>query len=65
MNGIESVVAFKAINKSGFGVPFRARYMIRNKNQVAEIDTRYDGMGTFRLTPQKGEKYVAVITNCT
>jgi hypothetical protein len=62
VNGIESVVAFKAINKSGRGVPVEGKVYDMQKNAVADIRTRYDGMGTFRLTPQKGRKYVSVIT---
>lgn len=59
---IESVVAFKAISKSGYGVPVQGVVFDSQKNPVAEISTHYEGMGTFRLTPRKGEKYVAVIT---
>jgi TonB-dependent SusC/RagA subfamily outer membrane receptor len=61
VNGIESVVAFKAINKSGFGVPVHGKVYNSEKTPVAEIHTRFDGMGTFSLTPRKGEKYTAVI----
>jgi TonB-dependent SusC/RagA subfamily outer membrane receptor len=62
INGIESVVAFKAINKSGFGVPVQGKVYDSQKKPVAEIITRCEGMGTFGLTPRKGEKYVAVVT---
>jgi TonB-dependent SusC/RagA subfamily outer membrane receptor len=62
VNAIESVVAFKAIDKSGFGVPVQGVVFDSQKKPVAEISTHYDGMGTFRLTPRKGEKYVAVVT---
>jgi TonB-dependent SusC/RagA subfamily outer membrane receptor len=61
VTGIESVVAFKAINKSGFGVPVEGKVYDSEMNAVADILTRYDGMGTFKLIPRKGEKYVAVI----
>ncbi|MBN1414567.1 MAG: TonB-dependent receptor plug domain-containing protein [Bacteroidales bacterium] len=63
INGIESVVAFKAINKSGNGVDIQGNVYDSDKSHVAEIHTRYDGMGSFRLTPQKGKKYYAIITN--
>lgn len=62
VTGIESVVAFKAINKWGFGVPVQGKVYDSQRKPVAEINTRYEGMGTFRLTPMKGEKYGAVIT---
>jgi TonB-dependent SusC/RagA subfamily outer membrane receptor len=62
VNSIESVVAFKAINKSGFGVPVQGKVYDSQKKPVADISTRYEGMGTFRLTPLKGEKYIAVVT---
>jgi TonB-dependent SusC/RagA subfamily outer membrane receptor len=63
VNDIESVVAFKAINKSGNGVIVRGRIYDEDKNPVAEIHTRYDGMGTFSMIPGKGKKYHAVIVS--
>jgi TonB-dependent SusC/RagA subfamily outer membrane receptor len=62
VNSIESVVAFKAVNKSGFGIPVQGKVYDSQKNPVAEIKTHYEGMGTFRLTPRNGEKYFAVVS---
>jgi len=63
VEGLESVVAFKAINKSGYGISIQGNVVDNDKNQVASIVTRHDGMGSFSLTPQPGKKYVAIVTN--
>ena len=63
VNGLESVVAFKAINKSGDGLAIQGKVFDTDKNQITEFYTRHDGMGSFNLNPQKGKKYFAIITN--
>ncbi len=62
VEGLESMVAFKAIDKSGYGIPVQGRVVDNDKNQVALIATRHDGMGSFNLKPGKGKKYQAIVT---
>ena len=59
IDGIESKIAFKAV---GFdGRPATIKGVVHNAagQQVAEIKTEHDGMGSFLLTPKAGEVYTA------
>ncbi len=57
INDIESWVAFKA--NTPFGNPVSVKGAVYNKagNLLDSFYSRHDGMGTFKLTPQKGEEY--------
>ncbi|MEZ4953619.1 MAG: MG2 domain-containing protein [Saprospiraceae bacterium] len=60
--GIESKVAFKAINE--FGKPADVEGVVKN-NQGQIITTfrsYHQGMGAFNLIPKKGEQYIAYLT---
>lgn len=61
VRGIESKVAFRAINE--FGKPADVRGIIKNSKgkQVASFNSFHQGMGAFDLNPSIGEKYHAVI----
>jgi TonB-dependent SusC/RagA subfamily outer membrane receptor len=63
VTGLESVVAFKAVNKSGDGVSIQGSLYDSDKNRLAEFNALHDGMGKFTFVPQKGKKYYTLVTN--
>lgn len=59
VEGIESVVAFKAINKMGKGVDVDGIIADDKGNKVTSFTGYYKGIGTFLLKPEKGVRYFA------
>jgi hypothetical protein len=61
LEGISNLVAFKAIDGSGYGI--EAGGVVRDETgaEVVTFTTDYKGMGIFFLTPQLGKSYHAVI----
>jgi hypothetical protein len=55
------LVAFKAIDQNGYPVAVTGTVQNGKKENIAEIKTIHDGMGTFELTPVAGEQYRAII----
>jgi TonB-dependent SusC/RagA subfamily outer membrane receptor len=60
VEGIESLVAFKAINKLGKGVDVQGIIADDNRNEVTVLKSFYKGIGTFKFKPEKGVKYYAI-----
>ncbi len=63
VRGIESKVAFRALNE--FGKPADVEGIVLNSKgkKVADFSSYHNGMGAFEITPALGEKYIAKITN--
>ncbi|TAL62483.1 MAG: hypothetical protein EPN85_02635 [Bacteroidetes bacterium] len=63
IRGIESKIAFRAMNE--FGKPADVEGIVLNGKgkQVASFSSFHNGMGAFKLTPALEEKYIAKITN--
>jgi len=63
IRGIESKVAFRALNE--FGKPADVGGIVVNSKgkKVADFSSFHNGMGAFEITPALGEKYVAKITS--
>jgi len=61
VSGIESKIAFKAIDKTGKSISIEGSLFDSDKNKINTFSTLHDGMGMFRLRPQKGKKYFAVV----
>jgi TonB-dependent SusC/RagA subfamily outer membrane receptor len=59
VEGIESVVAFKAINKLGKGVDIDGIITDEKGTRVTSFASNYKGIGTFLLKPEKGIRYFA------
>jgi hypothetical protein len=57
--GLQSRVAFKAINKAGKGVATTGFVLANSRDTVMTFATRHLGMGTFTFTPQPGQSYTA------
>ncbi len=57
VSGLESVIAFKAVNQFGKGVAVNGTVYDIKGNKVTAFSSTYKGMGRFTFTPQKGQKY--------
>jgi hypothetical protein len=60
--GITSRVAFRAENELGRGVPASGIVYNSKKLEVVRFSTLAHGLGSFLLTPEKGEKYRAEVS---
>ena len=63
VNGLESRVAFKAVNELGQGVDIQGEIQDNKGNRITEFQSFYQGMGGFSLKPSAGEKYHAVVSS--
>jgi len=61
VQGIESTVAFKAVNQLGKGVDITGNILDDKGNTVTSFSSHYKGMGRFSLTPENGKKYFAEV----
>jgi TonB-dependent SusC/RagA subfamily outer membrane receptor len=61
VNGLESVVGFKAVNRMGMGAAVQGKVVDDKGNVAATFSTLRKGMGRFTLTPAAGRKYIALI----
>ncbi|GAB3931444.1 hypothetical protein GCM10028827_28300 [Mucilaginibacter myungsuensis] len=62
VTGIPSTVGFKAIGEDGKGIDVKATIQDGKGNKVADISSFYNGMGSFKFTPEAGQSYVAKIS---
>jgi hypothetical protein len=60
--GIETVIAYKALDNRGNPVEFDADIIDGNQNIVTHITGNKSGVGKFGLTPQLNQSYKAIIT---
>lgn len=61
--GVTSQVAFKSTYKNGIPCPINGLVKNSKGEQIAKIETKHDGMGSFFFTPSNGEQYLAEVTN--
>lgn len=61
--GLESQVAFKAVNENGKAADIKGEVRDEAGRTVASFSSFYFGMGKFRFTPGAGHQYQAVITS--
>lgn len=61
VKGLESKVAFRAVDKHGKGQKFEGTVLNQRNDTVAHIYTHKFGIGTFYLTPVQGDTYRAVL----
>jgi hypothetical protein len=59
--GVQSKIAFKAINSNGLGEAVHGVIVDNENKQVSTVATTHLGMGIFSLTPLPGKTYKAVI----
>lgn len=58
--GLESRVAFKAVDAAGMPLNIQGNIVDGKKNIAATLNITHNGMGAFTFTPQAGETYTAV-----
>ncbi len=63
VNGVESLVAFKAVDAKGKPVKVSGELKNTRGEPVISFKSAHNGMGTFLLTPAGSEKYTAVVTD--
>jgi hypothetical protein len=61
LEGMTNLVAFKAIDKNGFGINASGSVIDDSGNEVASFKTDYKGMGLFFFTPEPGKSYYAEV----
>lgn len=61
INGIETVVGFKAIDGDGKSLAVQGQIYDQNNKAITRFKSDYAGMGRFSFTPKTGETYKAVI----
>lgn len=61
--GIESTVAFKAINPDGLGEHIQGFVLNQENQKVASFASLHGGMGSFTFKPVAGQVYQAAIIN--
>ena len=54
-------IAFKAIDKSGKGIPVAGKVVDETGREMVTFESTYRGMGRFLLMPQEGKKYIVQI----
>lgn len=62
IQGIEQVVAFKAVGVDGYAVNVKGIVRTKSGEEVCTISSKHDGMGKFLLTAQADESYIATLT---
>lgn len=60
INGLESVVAFKATDNNGYPVNVSGNIVSSSGQKVAAFKSVHDGMGSVTITPQANTTYKAV-----
>jgi hypothetical protein len=60
--GLNSKVAFKAINTSGLGLSVKGALIDNEGKTITSFSSTYLGMGFFNLTPEEGKTYKADVT---
>ncbi len=61
LENVPNLVAFKAINRDGYGVEAKGALQNEEGDVVTEFSTDYKGMGLFFFTPVAGKTYTARI----
>ncbi|MGI4887370.1 MAG: TonB-dependent receptor plug domain-containing protein [Janthinobacterium lividum] len=61
VEGLESTVAFKAVDYAGHGLDVAGQVLDAQDRPVATFRSAHLGMGTFQLVPQPGQRYRAVV----
>ncbi|MBW6533691.1 MAG: TonB-dependent receptor plug domain-containing protein [Mariniphaga sp.] len=61
LEGLSNLVAFKAIDKDGYGVEATGSVRDETGTELVSFTTDYNGMGLFFMTPEPGKTYHAEI----
>ena len=63
VNGLRCRVAFKAIDRNGYGTELSGKIIDKNGDEITTFNTQHLGMGKFAFTPEKGNNYIAKINS--
>jgi hypothetical protein len=61
VEGLESLVGFKAVDEHGRGVAVQGTVLDAQRQVVVSFSSRHLGMGSFGFTPAPGQQYRAVV----
>lgn len=61
VEGLESKVAFKAVNSSGKGIDFKGMIVNQQQDTLIHFESLKFGMGNFSFTPTSQDQYQAII----
>ena len=59
--GLEGKMAFKAVGTNGLGMEVKGKIVDGDGRAVANFESFHKGMGHLMMTPEKGQKYRAII----
>ncbi len=62
VSGLPAHIGFKAIGEDGKGITISGDILDHNQKQVASFSALHNGMGSFDLTVNPGETYMAKVT---
>lgn len=62
LQGVASIVAFKAVDGQGNPIKVQGQILDENNNMVAMFISMHDGMGKFQIKPEAGKQYHAKIS---
>ncbi|MEQ9288357.1 MAG: hypothetical protein RIG77_15675 [Cyclobacteriaceae bacterium] len=65
INGVASQVAFKSTYLNGKPCSIVGKVKNSEGGEIAEIESKHDGMGSFIFTPTLGGQYIAELTDST
>ncbi len=60
--GIDTKVAFRAFNQADRPVDFKGEIYTNDNVRVKQVESTYQGIGSFNLTPEKGKTYYLKVT---
>lgn len=60
--GMDTKIAFRAFNKADRPVDFKGSVYTNDNKPVQQIESTYQGIGSFNLNPEKGKTYYLKIT---
>jgi len=61
VNGLRSIVAFKAVDPNGLPATIKGNIVASDGRVITTIQSGHDGMGVFEIVPQEGKTYQAVV----
>jgi TonB-dependent SusC/RagA subfamily outer membrane receptor len=62
LTGKSCRIAFIVVNKFGKGIDIKGEVFNKKNEKITDLITEYNGMGSFYITPKKGETYYAKVT---
>ena len=61
LEGVQSRVAFKALNSDGYGINVSGKIVDKADNELTKFESMHLGMGEFSLLPEGNKTYYAIL----